>query len=89
MRGCRGRPLVGVRNYTVPSAVRTSAACIGYTSDIFAKGDGDQKSAAERTEAERSHQRRAEVRSFIVQLCRSGSGCGASDGFRWRLVSGD
>ena len=71
MRGCRRRPLVGVRNYTVPSAVRTSAACIGYTSDIFAKGDADQKHAAERTEAERSHQRRAEVRSQPLHVVAS------------------
>ena len=78
MRGRRRRPLVGVRNYTVPSAVRTSAACIGYTSDIFAKGDADQKHAAERTEAERSHQRRAEVRSQTL----------ASSWLRVGLVSG-
>jgi hypothetical protein len=51
MRGIESEP-VGVlhtqERYTVPSAVRTSASCIAYTSDIFAKGekDRDAKQAA-------------------------------------------
>eukprot|EP01046_Picozoa_sp_COSAG06_P029404 COSAG06_NODE_2724_length_6384_cov_81.190135_1_plen_148_part_10 len=87
IRGIESEP-VGVlhtqERYTVPSAVRTSASCIAYTSDIFMKGEKD-RDAKQAAALESEDQKRAKgieqaVYEYRGALRRNPPGGGAGGG---------